>query len=222
LQFRSRSDEAAHHHPAAAAGERRGPPGAIAQDIAKGLTSTKTAGAVSISADPALSDGRLVLRVAAQNRTKAPIAFGPASVRIATASGEVIAIRPLAALIAEARAAAGMETASISGVIEAPAITTNNAGQKDVSGYTGGMATAVAQPGRKRKPKAADVAAAEAQIAALEAGVLTDTTIAPGQLAAGQLVTEKIRFRNKRERGLVVTVTLDGEQHSFTFDAPTG
>jgi hypothetical protein len=199
------------------------PSGAIAQDIKTGVTSTKAASAVSISADPALSDGRLVLRVAAQNRTQAPVAFGPAALRIATASGDVIAIRPLATLIAETRAAAGMEdSGSISGVTEAPAILTNNSGQKDVSGFTGGMATTVAQPARKRKPKPADVAAAEAQIAALKAGILTDTVIAPGQLAAGQLVTAKIKFRDKRERGLVVTVTLAGEEHSFRFDAPEG
>jgi len=196
---------------------------AMLQDIAKGITSTKTASAVSISADPALSDGRLVLRVAAQNRTQAPVAFGPGSVRIATAAGEVIAIRPLAALIADVRVAAGMEEAgSVSGVIAAPAIGTNNAGQKDVSGYTGSMGTSVAQGARKRKAKPADVAAAEAQIAALQAGILSDTMIAPGQLAAGQIVTEKIKLRNKRERGLVVTVTLAGETHSFAFEVPAG
>jgi hypothetical protein len=193
---------------------------AMLQDIATGMTSTKTAGAVSISADPALSDGRLVLRVAAQNRTQAPVAFGPASVRITTAAGESITIRPLAALIAEARSAAGMEEPGAVSVVAAPAITTNNAGQKDVSGYTGGMGTVVAQGTRKRKPRPADIAAAEQQIAALKAGILADAMIAPGQLAAGQLVTEKIRFPGKRERGLVVTVTLAGEEHSFRFDAP--
>lgn len=198
------------------------PAAAPAQEITAGITSTKAAGAVSISADPALSDGRLVLRVAAQNRTKAPVAFGPASVRIATASGEVIAIRPLAALIAETRAAAGMEASgSVSGFSENPAMLSNNSGQKDVTGFTGGMNAGVAQAGSRRKPKPADVAAAEQQISALKAGILADGVIAPGQLAAGQLVTEKIRFRNKRERGLVVMVTLAGEEHRFTFDAPS-
>lgn len=193
---------------------------AMLQDITAGMTSTKAASAVSISADPALSDGRLVLRVAAQNRTRAPVAFGPASVRIATAAGESITIRPLESLIAEVRSAAGMEEPGSVSVVAAPAITTNNAGQKDVSGYTGGMGNVVAQGTRKRKPRPAEVAAAEKQIAALKAGILADTTIAPGQLAAGQLVTEKIKFRNKRERGLVVTVSLAGEEHSFRFDAP--
>jgi hypothetical protein len=105
-------------------------------------------------------------------------------------------------------------------VVAAPAITTNNAGQKDVSGYTGGMGTVVAQGTRKRKPRPADIAAAEQQIAALKAGILADAMIAPGQLAAGQLVTEKIRFPGKRERGLAVMVTLAGEEHSFRFEAP--
>jgi hypothetical protein len=196
---------------------------AALQDVTAGLASTKTAGAVSIGADPALSDGRLVLRVAAQNRTQAPVAFGPVSVRIATGSGEAVAVRPLGALIAEVRVAAGLEESASLPVAEAPAILTNNSGQKDVSGYTGGMGTAVAQPGRrKRKASPADIAVAEKQIAALRAGILADTVIAPGRLATGQLVTEKIKFRNRRERGLVVTVTLAGEEHVFRFDAPAG
>lgn len=193
------------------------------QDIRAGITSTKAASAVSLGADPALSDGRLVLRVAAQNRTRAPVPFGPAAVTIATAGGDVIAIRSLDALIADARAMGGGEDrGSVSGIAEAPAMTTNNSGQRDVSGYTGGMGSAVAQSGRKRRPKPADTAAAEAQVAALKAGILADAVIAPGQVAAGQLVSEKIKFRNKRERGLVVTVTVAGEAHRFTFEAPAG
>jgi hypothetical protein len=183
--------------------------------------STKAASSVSVVAEPALSDGRLVLRIAAQNRSQAPAAFGPASVRIATASGETIAIRPLAALIAEARAGAGMEAAgSVSGFSENPALLTNNSGQKDVTGFTGGMNAGVARSSSRRKPRPAEVAAAEAQIAALKAGILADAMIAPGQVAAGQLVTEKLKFRDKRERGLVVTVTLAGEEHGFKLDAP--
>jgi hypothetical protein len=191
----------------------------MAQDVFKGMESTKASGAVSISAAPALSDGRLVLRVAAQNRTRAPAAFGPASIRIVTASGDWVAVRSLASLIAETRSAAGMGS-DAPALSEAPAILTNNSGQKDVSGYTGGMGAPVAQATRKRKPKPAEIAAADARIAGLKAGILADTVIAPGQLAAGQLVTEKIKFRNKRERGLVVTVALAGEEHSFTFDVP--
>lgn len=198
---------------------------AALQDIHAGITSTKTASAVSVSADPALSDGRLVLRIAAQNRTREPVAFGPASVRIATAAGETIAVRPLAALIQDVRAAAGMGAAepTVAAQQSAPAMNTTFSGQKDVSGFTGGMTSGpVAQSTGKRTRKSADVAAAEQQIAALQAGILADTNIAPGQVAAGQLVSEKIKFRNKRERGLVVTVTVAGETHSFTFDAPAG
>lgn len=194
---------------------------AALQDIKAGITSTKAASAVSLAAEPALSDGRLVLRVAVQNRGQAPVSFGPGSVTIATAAGETIAIRPLAALIADVRAAVGLEASgSVSGYAESPALLSNNSGQKDVTGFTGGMNSGVARSGGRRKPKAADVAAADAQIAALKAGILADTTVAPGQLAAGQLVSEKIRFRDKRKRGLVVTVTVGSEAHSFSFEAP--
>lgn len=197
------------------------PLAAAAQDIKAGITSAKTASAVSVAVEPTLSDGRLVLRVAAQNRSKAPVPFGPASVTIATAAGETIAIRPLAALIADAGGGrGGDERGAVSGVAVNPAMTTTNSGQRDVSGYTGGMGTAVAQSARRRKPGADP--AVEAQIAALKAGILADSVIAPGQLAAGQLVSEKIKFRDKRKRGLVVTVAVAGETHSFAFDAPEG
>lgn len=191
--------------------------GAAAQDIKAGVTSTKPASTVIVSAEPALSDGRLVLRIAAQNRSQVPVPFGPASVTIATAAGTPVPIRSLAALIADVRGEGGRETAA-SGVAEAPAIGTNNAGQRDVSGYTGSMGTAVAQGSRKRKAKPDP--AVEAQVAALQAGILTDALITPGQVAAGQLVSEKIRFANKHERGMVVTVTLAGDVHSFAFEAP--
>lgn len=191
-----------------------------AQDIKAGITSTKPASTVIVSAEPARSDGRLILRIAAQNRSQAPVPFGPASVKIATAAGEPIAIHPLATLIADARGTRRDERGAVSGVAEAPAMGTNNAGQRDVSGYTGSMGTAVAQGSRKRKAKPDP--AVEAQVAALQAGILADAPIAPGQVAAGQLVSEKIKFANRRERGVVVTVTLAGEEHRFAFDAPEG
>lgn len=204
-----------------------GAPPAWAQDIHAGITSTQAATAVSVSADPQLSDGRLVLRIAAQNRTSAPLAFGPANIRV-TLAGKPVALIPLDRLIADVRIAAGLAqesdvTLDNAGSQAAPPILTNNSGQKDVSGYTGNMGASSAAPIRVRRTKKvapAEVAAAEAQIAGLKAGILTDRSIAPGEIAAGQVVTEKLR--RGRDRAVELSITIGGETHSFKFDAPAG
>lgn len=200
---------------------------AAAQDVFEGVTSTQPSSAVSVSAERRLNDGRLVLRIAAQNRGSAPVAFGPASIRV-TVAGEPVALVPLATLVADVRAAAGLEpepgapTTQLN-TGESPAMMTNNEGQRDVGTYTGSMGSQVTiASARRRKPASADaVAAAEAQIAALEAGVLTDGTIAPGGLMAGQVVSEKFKLRRKRDRGVDLVVTVGTESHSFHFDAPS-
>jgi hypothetical protein len=187
--------------------------------------STRSASSVSVVAEPALSDGRFVLRIAAQNRTREPVAFGPAAIRITTAAGEPVPVRPLAALIRDVRAAAGLDAQHAAPTVAAqqssPAMHSNFSGQKDISGFSGGMTSGpVVQSERKRPRRPADTAAADAQIATLQAGILADTSIAPGRVVAGQLVTEKLRLPDKRKRGLIVTVTLAGEVHSFRVDAP--
>jgi hypothetical protein len=199
-------------------------PPALAQDAPAPIVSNGPVSNVSFSADAKLSDGRLVIRIAAQNLGTAPVAFGPANVRV-TLAGKPVALVPLARLIDDVRVANGLpaEGSSTSDEVVrqvAPPIMTNNSGQKDVTGYTGGTATTAAAPVNTRravrvKPEAA--AAAEAQIAALKAAILTDRSIAPREVAAGQLVTEKLKLKGK-DRALAVTVTIGDDTHSFTLD----
>jgi hypothetical protein len=201
-------------------------PAALAQDAPAGITSNGPESNVSFSADARLSDGRLVLRIAAQNRSARPVTFGPASVRV-TLADKPVALIPLARLVDDVRVAAGLP--SEGGVTRdeltsqpAPPILTNNSGQKDVSGYTGSMGAAGGAPIAPRRSvrlKPEELAAVEAQVAGLKAAILTDRSVAPGEVAAGQLVTEKLKLRG-RERAVKVTVTVGDDTHSFEFDAP--
>lgn len=199
-------------------------PPALAQDAPAPIVSNGPVSNVSFSADAKLSDGRLVVRLAAQNLGTAPVSFGPANVRV-TLAGKPVALVPLARLIDDVRVANGLPAEGSATNVEmvrqaAPPVMTNNSGQKDVTGFTGGTATTAAAPVNTRravrvKPEAA--AAAEAQIAGLKAAILTDRSIAPREVAAGQLVTEKLKLKGK-DRTVVVTVAIGDDTHSFTLD----
>jgi hypothetical protein len=193
------------------------------QDIFTGVTSTQPGSAVSVSIDPALSDGRLVLRIAVQNRTGAPIKFGPADIRIVQTTGEAVALTPLDTLIADVRRAAGSsdDGSGVSAAMQsAPAMTTTNTGQKDVSGYTGNMGASGVVAPRNNRSAGPLPPEAQAQIAGLEAGILTDATIAPGDILARQAVTQKLKFRKASNRDLIVSISVAGEIHNFSFAAP--
>jgi hypothetical protein len=189
------------------------------QDILTGVTSTQSGSAVSVSIDPTLSDGRLVLRIAVQNRTSASIKFGPADIRIVQTTGETVALTPLDSLIGDVRRGAGLSDGVAVATQPAPAMVTTNTGQKDVSGYTGNMGApaGLVQQRRADAPLPPEV---EAQIAGLKAGILTDAIIAPGDILARQAVTTKLKFRKASNRDLIVSISVAGEIHNFSFAAP--
>ena len=187
---------------------------------------------VSVAVDPQLNDGRVVIRIATKNATTAPVAFGPSSVSVAKPTGEAIALSSLQKLIDDVRVAAGMPAeaapgqALTAGAYAAPQIQVDGAGHPDVSGYTGGSAVApgaivsrTKQPSPKSKPSISR-AAAEAQIAVLKQAILQDTTIQPGQIAVGQIVSEKLKFKKGEDRTLHLRVTIAGDEHGFTIAAP--
>lgn len=62
---------------------------------------------VSIAVEPTLSDGRLVVKMAVQNRGTAPAPFGPSGVSIAKIGGERIVLVSLQKLVDDVRIAAG-------------------------------------------------------------------------------------------------------------------
>ena len=95
-------------------------------------------------------------------------------------------------------------------------------------GYTGGSAIGPAEFVRRTKqvsPKSKpsiDRATAETQIAALKQAILQDSTIRPGQITVGQLVSQKLNFKKGEDRTLHLRVRIAGDEHSFTVAAPAG
>jgi hypothetical protein len=188
------------------------------------VTSTKDRGVVSVQADPELSDGRLVLKVVAFNRTKEPASFGPDNVVISTAAGQRIDVLSLEQLVKEARAAGrrGERVEHDPGSYSGAATSHNSAGQPDVGTYTGSnmpmnggisSQTAAAHGGTSDP-------ALQQQIANLEAALLHPLTIAPGAAGGGQVVTEKLKLKRKDDRTLLIAVDLNGEHHEIKLTAP--
>jgi hypothetical protein len=188
---------------------------------------------VSVAVEPQLNDGRLVIKVAAKNGTAAPVPFGPGSVSISTVAGQPIALSPLQKLVNDVRVAAGMKPESVphqtatAGAYAAPQMQVNSAGQADVSNYTGGSAIGSDEMIRQsntpsqRSKASIDRKTADAQIATLKQAILQDTTIAPGQIAVGQVVSEKLKFKNGDDRTLHLVVHVAGDEHGFTIAAPS-
>lgn len=216
---------------AAAALALAAPAQLAAQGAGAVAESTQPHSSVSVLVDPKLSDGRVVVKIAAKNLTAAPVPFGPSSVSIATPDGAVIALYPLQSLINDVQVAAGLSADSMSttaptqGAHAAPQMTVREGGQVDVTGYTGGAAIGGDEYRRSRSRTPAGkptitTQEAEAQIAVLRQAILQDTTVAPGQIIAGQVVTAPLEFGKDQQRLLHVRVRIAGDEHSFTIAAP--
>ena len=188
---------------------------------------------VSVAVEPQLNDGRLVIKVAAKNGTAAPVPFGPGAISISSVAGQPIALSSLEKLVNDVRVAAGMKPEPVphqtatAGAYAAPQMQVNSAGQADVSNYTGGSAIGSEEIIRQsntpsqRAKGSIDRKTADAQIAALKQAILQDTTIAPGQIAVGQIVSEKLKFRKGEDRTLHLKVRVAGDEHGFTLAAPS-
>jgi hypothetical protein len=183
---------------------------------------------VSLMVEPQLNDGRLVIKLAAKNLGAAPAPFGPANVSITKPNGTAIAIYPLSSLIEDVRLAAGLPAAKAApthGAYAAPQQTTRDGGQLDLTGFTGGSAVGGdeyvrrSRSSRKVKPTISE-SEAQQQINVLKQAILQDSTLAPGQVAAGQVVSEQLKFAKKEDRTLHVRVRVAGEEHGFTIMAP--
>jgi hypothetical protein len=191
--------------------------------------SVKPQSAVSVLVEPKLSDGRLILKLAAKNLGKSAVAFGPSAISIAKPNGEVVAVYPLQSLIEDVRAAAGTSPADnppTQGAYAAPQLSISPiraGGQVDVTGYTGGAAVGTDEYRRsraKRTNPSITEAEAQAQIAALKQAILQDTTLAPGRVIAAEVVSAKLKFAKGEERILHVRVRIAGDDHSFTVAVP--
>lgn len=203
---------------------------AAAPAAAQALAESKMAQSnVSMLVEPQLSDGRLVVKVAAKNLGGSSVTFGPSSIGIAKPDGQAIAIYPLASLVDDVRLAAGLPPASTPqnaprpGAYAAPQQVTRD-GKMDVTGFTGGSTIGrdeyVRRSNSNKSKPAITAADAEAQIAALKQAILQDSTLGGGQVAAGQIVTEQLKFGKNEERTLHLRVRVGSEEHGFTIEAP--
>jgi hypothetical protein len=210
-------------------------PGLASQPATSAVAESKQAhSTVSVLVDPQLNDGRLVVKVAAQNKSGAPVPFGPGSISVSKPNGEQIAQLPLARLIDDVRVAAGISArggsvqAPTAGAYATPNIIAGSGGRPDVSTYTGGAGIAgneVISRSNQRAPKSKPSISkeqAEAQTTMLRQAILQESTVPPGQVAAGQIVSQKLTFRKGEDRTLHLRIRIAGDEHAFTILAPTG
>ena len=193
-------------------------PAAMAQDVTgdavAGLVSHQAKGEVHLSIDQKLADGRLVLRIVILNRGSAAASFTPSDVKVTSAEGAPIALVPREQLLAE-QAGVGQAGVETSQAHAAPQMPVNQAGQTDVSGFTGGAgATTAGIPqsvlARSGKPSPAT--------AALDAVLLKPIVLKPGAADGGQAVTTKIR--RGKSPNVTVAIAFAGEEHRFQVAVP--
>lgn len=182
------------------------------------IVSAGKIGDVHIVAEPSLAKGRLVLHVVAVNRGKAAAAFGPGDISIADAEGKAISTVPRETLLAEAGerlpVAGGSAAAS---AYAAPTLSTNQAGQLDTTGYTGGMASVssgVPQDTIDRTRSAAPTV----NVSKLDEVLLKQSNVQPGGVEGGQVVSDKLKLRG--DRIVTITVSFAGERHVVRLPAP--
>ena len=193
--------------------------------VTEGLVSTLPGGVISIKADPVLSNGRLVLRVAAFNNGTAPAIINPADIKLFTAAGQPVALLSLDQLIAEVGSSASARPTGSATGYGGPAVATGQDGRPDVSNFSGANQTVggglssqvqaqIATSGRKLSK------ADQAQVDGLKAAILQPTEVAPGKAVGGQIVSEKLKFDRDGSRELKMLVRFNGEKHGFIFTAP--
>jgi hypothetical protein len=192
----------------------------------EGLSSTHDHGVVKLVSDPTLVGGRLMIKVVAFNRDRAPASFGPDNVKVFTAAGQPVLLVPLEKLEAEAHASnssRGDRSVDVFGAGGSPVTGRDAAGRPDVGNYTGGSSSmGVTFSSREHRPvdSGADDAKVQQQIADLRAAILQPLTVPPASAVGGEVVTQSIKFGRKEARALRVVVDFNGEQHEFNFTAP--
>jgi hypothetical protein len=201
---------------------------ATAQSASSGLTSTRTSGVVSIQADPVLSSGRLVLKVAAHNPTDKAAELSSSAVNIFIAD-KPVALLTVDQLIDEARGGPPAErsanSAHQSSNYSRPTTSTSRSGELDVNGVTGASGRVGSVPERSSSRSGSRSAptsdpVVEARVEALKAGILQTLAIPPGKAAGAQVVTEKLKFSRRDPRVVRAIVVFNGESHEFEFEAP--
>jgi hypothetical protein len=187
----------------------------IRGDAVQGLMSRLDKGEVHLIVDPKLNGQRVVLKVVVLNLSGAPQEFGPGAVTASLGALPLVLMRREAVLAEQS--GRGNQSDETAQAHAAAAMPTNGAGQTDVSGFTGGMASSTAgvpvssmSRTQRRPDGAAD--------ARLQAVLLKPMTIAAKAADGGQIVTEKLKRGHPAE--MIVAVTFAGETHHFAVQVP--
>jgi hypothetical protein len=195
-----------------------------------GLTAEKDSGVVTVMPDPTLNDGRLVVKIAAQNRSTTATHLGVEDVHLYLADGSEVAWVPLARLIDETVAAhSGARRKSASthdpSSYSGSQVGRNASGEPDLSGYTGSAGSISGSISTHTQfdepaPARSDDPATQAQIDALRAGILQTLVLEPKAAAGAQLVSQKIKLSRKQSRALRVVVDFNAQRYEFEVMMP--
>lgn len=187
----------------------------ISGDATAGLVSRTAKAEVHLIAEPALNHRRLALKIVVLNLSGAAQPFGPGAVQV-TAGGLPIALASREALVADlsGNSPASDETAHAHATA---ALSTNAAGQTDVTGFTGGMNggtagvpnSSIDRVQRSANPKAA---------AAVDAVLLKPMVIRANSADGGQVLTEPLKRPKTPE--VKVAVLFADETHLFAVKVP--
>jgi hypothetical protein len=212
---------------------------ASTEKAVEGLSSNKTRGTVTISAEPDLDKGRLILKVIGTNRTDQPVSLTDGDVEVFTSAGRRVGLVKLDRLIAEVRG----ETSRRPFDRDADGTLDDRMGTMDPDerGPLGRTPPDYGTPssGHPRNDdrssrgvimdQGADSSTIsahvespiyQAKVDSLKNAILKAEVIQPAKAGGGKLVTEKLRFGRKDEHVLRVRVNFAGEEHEFTFVPP--
>ena len=200
-------------------------------DLGQGVESMKQRSAVRVAMEPTLSQGRVIIKVAAMNRTAEPIAFGPQNLALTEVDGDMVGWTSFDSLVRDVLVANGIEldapaSSQLPASYSTPTMHLNSSGELDVAGFTGTMGVGsnyrshhMEELKRKQiKPKI--LAKIDQQVGDLEAAILQPSEVQSGEVAAGQVVSRELDFDRKEDRRLLLTIELAGETHEFEFVPP--
>ncbi len=194
----------------------------------------KERGTVALLPDADLSNGRLVIKLVAFNRSKEPATLSAGDVKIYAAGNRPVSLVSLDVLIKETQDASRPQVSEQTMVLPHQpenyshndnAAMRSSTGQI-VDGNYGGANAASSVGQLSTLPTGLSALSKEEQaklddkLSALRAGVLQSVTIAPGSAAGGQIVTEKLKIGRKDERTLHLTISFNGEQYDFVLPVP--
>jgi len=210
---------------------------ASTEKAVQGLSSNKTRGTVTISAEPDLDKGRLVFKVIGTNRTDQPVSLTDGDVEVFTATGRRVGLVKLNRLIAEVRGETSRRPFDHDSTVDdrmdtmdrdtrgpvdrtPPDYRAPSSGNPRDDDHSARGVTMDQGPDSSTISAHVESPIYRAKVDALKDTILTAEVIPPSKAGGGKLVTEKLRWGRKDEHVLRMRVNFSGEEHEFTFVPP--